>query len=736
MLLAGVPRERGKPKSQPDFPGSRSVPDQPLFPGELPERGPLPPGYRVPFLPNAVFTGRQEYLTDLAEILLHPGKDSAADAGVVVTGIGGVGKSQLAVEFCYRYGRFFQSVHWIQANLNISAEVAECGLAMGLPNWPDRFPEQVAATLRAWQEGGRRLIVLDNAERLEPLQEWMPKLQSCSLLITSRRDNWPRDLGLQTKRLDELTRIQSIELLRKLAPRLQKVADDGLGELADHLGDLPLALDLAGRYLEERTELPIKGYLEELEAAGNALEHTSLKGWVEHNPTNHPTSLAATFALSWDQLGEADDLARLLFRTGGYCAPNTPIPRQLLAKAIEAKGSDQELDRALRKLESLGLMQPTEGGHRMHTLLAEFARLQDQDAKESALPALADAMVRLTTQALESGLPERMRPLHEHLEVVAQAAEKAEANSAGALWNNFGIQLKDMADFRGAKICLKRALAIDEKVFGPDHPNVAIRVSILGMVLQDLGELQEARKSLERALKIDEKVYGLDHSKVAIRINNLGSILHDLGELQDARKCFERALKIDEKVYGPNRPEVATIVSNLGMVLKDLGKLQEARKHIKRALKIDEKVLGPLHTNVAKDVNNLGSILYDLGELQDARKCFERALKIDESIFGPDHPKVAIKLSNLGSVLLPLGELQEARKCYERALKIDEKVYGPDNPNVARDINNLGLVLKDLCEPQESMDCIERALEIYRKKLGEDHPTTKMVKRNLELLDS
>ena len=775
VLLAGVPRERGKPKSQPNFPGPRSVPSQPLFPGELPERGPLPPGYRVPFLPNAVFTGRHEYLTDLADILLHPGKD---DAGVVVTGIGGVGKSQLAVEFCYRYGRFFQGVHWIQANLNISAEVAECGLAMGLPGWPDKLPEQVAATIRAWQEGGLRLIVLDNAEHLEPLQKWMPKLLQCRLLITSRRDTWPANLGLQTKRLDELTRPQSIELLRKLAPRLQKVTDDELGELANNLGDLPLALDLAGRYLEERTELPIKGYLEELDASGNDLEHTSLKDWVEHNPTNHSTSLAATFALSWDQLGDADELARLLFRTGGYCAPNTPIPRELFAKAIEGKGSDQELDRALRKLESLGLMQPAEGGHRMHTLLAEFARLQDRDAKESALPALADATVGLTTRALESGLPERMGPLREHLEVVAQAAEKAEVVSAGALWSNFGLHLQNLADFCDAKTSLKRALAIDEKVFGPDHPNVAIKVSILGMVMQDLGELQEARKCLERALKIDERFYGLDHSNVAIRINNLGSVLYNLGELQEARKCFERALQIGEKVYGPDHPKVAIRVDNLGTVLKDLGELQEARKCFERALKIGEKNNGPEHPNVAIRINNLGTVLNDLGELQNARKCHERALKINDKVFGPDHPNVAINVNNLGSVLQALGELQEARKCFERALKIDEKVYGSDHTNIARDVNNLGSILQDLgelqearkCferalkidekayepehpnvatdvnnlgsvlqalgELQEARECYERALRICRLKLGEDHPKTKAVKRQLKLLGS
>jgi tetratricopeptide (TPR) repeat protein len=778
VLLAGVSRERAKPENRPDFPGSRSVPSQPLFPGELPERGHPPPGYRVPFSPNAVFTGRQEYLTDLADILLHPGKDSAADAGVVVIGIGGVGKSQLAVEFCYRYGRFFQGVHWIQANLNISAEVAECGLAMGLPGWPDKLPEQVAATIRAWQEGGRRLIVLDNAERLEPLQEWMPKLQSCRLLITSRRDNWPVDLGLQTKRLDELTRTQSIELLRKLSPRLQKIADDELGELAKHLGDLPLALDLAGRYLEDRAELSIQEYLTELEAAGNALEHTSLKDWVEHNPTNHSTSLAATFSLSWDQLGEADELASLLFRIGGYCASNTPIPRGLLAKAIEARGSDQELDRALRKLESLGLMQPADGGRRMHTLLAEFARLLDRDAKESALPALAKAMVGLTTQAIESGLPERMVSLREHLDFIARATEKAKLQQTGALWNNLGNHLWILSEYEGARSATEKALKIDKKVFGPDHPHVAIRINNLGMILRYLGDLQEAKNCFERALRIDEKVYGQDHPQVAIFVNNLGLVLRDLGDLmeakncftralridsktfghdhpnvasdvnnlgsvlqalgklQEARKCYERALRIDEKVYGQDHPQVAIFVNNLGSVLQDLGELQEARGCYNKALKIDEKVYGADHPVVARDVNNLGSVLQALGELQGARECFERALKIDEKVYGPDHPNVARDVNNLGSVLQALGELQGARECFERALKIGEKIYGPDHPRVAIRVNNLGGVLQTLGEMQEARKCFERALRICRQKLGEDHPTTKRIKRNLESLDS
>ena len=690
-LLEGVSLERAKPKAQPAFPGIRSMPDRPRFPGELPKRGALPPGHRVPFLPNAIFTGRQEQLKEIGNILLDTSKECI---GVAITGIGGVGKSQLAVELCYRYGRFLKGVHWIQANLDMSAEVAECGRAMGMSNWPDKLPEQVAATLRAWQQGDMRLIVLDNAEDLKLLNEWMPKLQPCRLLITSKREKYPADIGLVAKRLDEFARSQSIELLRKLAPRLRKVPDEDLDALAKYLGDLPLALDLAGRYLEERTELSIQEYLKELEEAGNVLEHTSLKGWVEHNPTNHSTSLAATFVLSWDQLGEADELAKLLFKTGGYCAPNMPISRQLLAKATGAKESDQELDRALRKLESLGLMQLTESGHRIHTMLAEFARLQDSNEKKSTFPALADAMIKITNQALESGLPEKMRSLQGHIKIIAQRAEKADVMRGGALWSNYGIYLSDLADFDDAVTSLKKALLIDQEIYGPDNPAVARDFSNLGIVLLKMGKLQEARECCERSCNINKKNLPEWHPRHASDANNLGGVLKDLGQLQDARKCFENALRINKMIFDPDHPDIA------------------------------------------RSLNNLGTVLQDLGELQDAKELYERALIIDEKHYGPDHPAVAVDFNNLGAVLVAQGEIQTAKHYFEKALQIDEKIYGLDHLVVATITNNLGRALKDLGEMQDARNYFERALRILRQKLGEDHPNTKIVKRYLELLDS
>ena len=253
------------------------IPPIPPPQAELPEVGDLPPGSRMPFQRNAVFTGREDELKALAQSLLYDGQ------ATVVTGTGGMGKSQLAVEFCYRYGRYFHGVHWLQANQDMQAEVADCGLEMGLKPWPETVPEQAQAVLNAWEQGGARLVVLDDTEKPAVVQEWSPKLQNSRVMVTSRWQDWPADLGLALNKLKTLPREKSLVLLRKLAPKLEGAPDKELDDIADRLGDLPLALDLAGRYLKDRRTLSPKGFMEELEQVGSVLEHSALKDWVKHN---------------------------------------------------------------------------------------------------------------------------------------------------------------------------------------------------------------------------------------------------------------------------------------------------------------------------------------------------------------------------------------------------------------------------------------------------------------------
>ena len=174
----------------------------------------LPPGSRIVFLRNQVFTGREEELLALAKDIFKQSGSTLVTQSIV--GIGGVGKTQLAVELCYRYGRYFQGVHWIDAatakgektlplRSKIEGEIATCGAQMMLLDWSDKQPEQVQQTLMAWQRRGPRLVVLDNLEDVEGARAILELLQrggDLRVLITARRQNWPDDIVMQTYLLD------------------------------------------------------------------------------------------------------------------------------------------------------------------------------------------------------------------------------------------------------------------------------------------------------------------------------------------------------------------------------------------------------------------------------------------------------------------------------------------------------------------------------------------------------
>jgi hypothetical protein len=228
-----------------------ALPDDPEV---VPEPGVLLPGWRLPFGRNALFTGRKVALRALAKALLYEDGRSAL-VTQAVQGMGGVGKTQLAVEFAYRYGRFCQGVHWVNAARPdlIGAEIAECGEEMGLEPWPEELPEQVRRTLAAWQgrsfadaQDSPWLIVLDNLEEVEAAREWLPRLggEGTRVVLTARLADWPPDMGLRALRLDVFSPAESLAFLRKHL-REERATDEELGTLAERLGYLALALQLA-----------------------------------------------------------------------------------------------------------------------------------------------------------------------------------------------------------------------------------------------------------------------------------------------------------------------------------------------------------------------------------------------------------------------------------------------------------------------------------------------------------
>jgi tetratricopeptide (TPR) repeat protein len=696
----------------------------------------LPPGSRLPFARNQLFTGRVAPLKGLARALLQ----EAGPATLVtqaVTGMGGVGKTQLAVEFAHRYGRFFHGVYWVNAREPdaIMGEIAACGVAMLLPAWPDELPEQVTWTLDAWRRGSAsRLVILDNLEDVEAAREWLGKLSGgpVRVLLAARRGDWPRDIGLASLSLDMFTPGESRTFLREYLDE-DRALDEELDELADRLGHLPLALELAGRYLERR-RLTVSEYAERLK---RVLDDPSMLGWnpAWGNPTQHDLDLRATFALSWEQV--TDEAARRVFLAAGYCAPNEPILCEILEAAA---GLDQEsCDEAQGTLKDLGLVEweRFEAGPTIHPLLAEYARAQEGAGE--VLPGLAQALARLSEAANDEmdreGHRAQFEPLWSHVRAVADWAQGGAEETAASLMINLGCHLKGLADYAGAKPYFERALAIREKVLGAEHPTTAISLNNLGALLQDLGDLAGAKPYYERALAITEKVSGAEHPTTAISLNNLGSLLHSMGDLAGARPYLERALAINEKVLGAEHPDTASSLNNLGSLLYSMRDLAGARPYLERALAIREKVLGAEHPTTASSFNNLGALLQDMGDLAGAKPYYERALVIYEKVLGAEHPTTASSLNNLGSLLQDMGDLAGAKPYLERAQAIWEEVLGAEHPDTALSLNNLGSVLHAMGDLAGAKPYFERALAIFKKRLPPDHPNIQTVASNLAALE-
>jgi TIR domain len=324
---------------------------------EVPAPGPLPPGSRVRYPVNPLFVGREEELRWLAGVL-KAGGSAAVGQIAAATGYGGIGKTQLAAEFVHRYGRWFAAgVHWLTFAdpAGIATEVAACGgpEGMDLPGFESLKPaEQVERVAAAWHGAVPRLLVFDNCEDEELLAWWRPAAGGARVLVTSRRSEWSAGLGMHALRLDVLPRPQSVALLRKHRVDLPEQALDAI---ADELGDLPLALHLAGHYLARYRHAPFgepEAYLESLRRQ-NMLAHPSMTRG-DRSPTGHEQHVGRTFALSLARLDPkkpVDHLSLELLARAAWFAPGEPIPRGLLLAAAGIDTRDE--DSALRAEDAL-----------------------------------------------------------------------------------------------------------------------------------------------------------------------------------------------------------------------------------------------------------------------------------------------------------------------------------------------------------------------------------------------
>ena len=618
----------------------------------------------LPRRPVRVFEGRDAALGVLERAL-------GARGGAVVTqavyGLGGVGKSELALQYASAHGGEYGLVWWITAADAGQAEAGLAGLAGRL--CPLVAVAGTTGDAAGWATGwlqahDRWLLILDNVEDLADVEPLLGQLAGGHVIVTSRRDaDWGR--LADPVQLDILDPAAAAQILIRRTGQHGAADEEAAAQIAAALGFLPLALDQAAAYIVQQ-RVSVAAYLASLHrdparmhAAGTGAQQTIARLWDLHITAIRGRSPAA---------------ARMLGVLARY-APDA-IPRAVLG----GTGAQEDTDEALGLLASYSMITLTTETVSIHRLLQAVILTRPNNTGDDARSLRETALDWLNAAIPDdpdtnvAGWP-LLRALVPHAETLASHFPSDDwPETLGRVQNQIAMFLDSQGDYARALLLRQSALAITQTALGPDHPTTAARLASLAFSYWNLGRYADALSLEERALAITETALGPDHPTTSNRLAILAATYRDLGRTADALPLAERALAITEAALGPDHPTTAAALNNLAAISRDLGRAADALPLVERALAITEAALGPDHPDTAIRLANLAAISRDLGRPADALPLAERALAITEAALGPDHPDTAIRLAILAATYRDLGRPADALPLEERAVQIRQRL--------------------------------------------------------------
>jgi hypothetical protein len=542
---------------------------------------------------NPHFTGRSSILKDLEDALNKGGP-------VDLTGADGMGKSIIAEEHGRIHVADYDFRFWVRAwdGTVLASDYAALAGPLGIPHQEDSDLGDLAGSVRTWLEENRRwLVVFDDAPSPEVLEGYLPKAVTGGgdVIITSRSSGWDEGFA----RI-EVVPLETAEAAAFLSSRTGQDERGPAEDLAELLKESPLALELAGAYIKWTGISPSR-YIDLYRKRLGELSGRRAPFFHE--------SLATVWEITTEQVGAVSQEGIDLLSLSAFLAPED-LPVDLLVKA--AALLPESVDPGLLALDRRGLVRRDGDALSVHPLIQALAysRLDDDERKT-----WADETVRAVGAAFSTHLedlstwPECARLLPHALASTKKVEELGIGSEpASLLLNQVGLYLHRRGDIEGARNVLERLIVLDERFYGPDHPEVATDLNNLGSALRVLGDLAGAKRCFEQALAIEEGQETPDRLKIAIRANNLGTVLRSLGDLEGALEQFERSLAIDMDAYGPNHFKTAIRMNNRGEVLQEMGEIEGARVSYQRAYQIFQQFLGPGHHYTQRARENLDSL--------------------------------------------------------------------------------------------------------------------------------
>ncbi|HEY6494225.1 MAG TPA: FxSxx-COOH system tetratricopeptide repeat protein [Trebonia sp.] len=725
-----------------------------------------PPVWRVPTR-NAAFTGRAEVLEQLHDRLV--GTSMAVVAPMALHGLGGVGKTQVALEYAHRYMADYDLIWWINAEQDelINPMLAPMAQSLGVRS-RDSIPETSQAVREALRLGrpyDRWLLIFDNADNPEEVKEFFPGGPG-HVIVTTRNPAW--STVAEPLEIDVFSREESLDLLRRRVPGLS--VEDAT-RVAEALGDLPLAIEQAGAWLAE-TGMPAGEYVERLESQ---LSVTLDPG----QRSDYPSTVAATWRLSFDRLREQSPGAARLLELCAYFSPD-PISLSLLYSdemiesllPFDARLKERSVLAVLiRDLTRFSLAKIDRGNNtiEIHRLVQAVVRAQmpTSDYREVAMHGVHRILVGARprqggtdnpenwarydiiwphlsgSEAYNCDYEDTRRLLIDRVRYLWKRGEYGEALESGrefdqqwqrkigpdhrqTLYLRFHIAnvLRSQGRFEEAYELDQEILDKQRRSLGDGHPHTLQTAGSLAGDLRGLGKFYEALTMDEETYRQLKNTVGQDEPSTLSAANNLAVDLRLVGDFSRAREIDTETLADRQRVLGLDHPYTLHSAAMLGRDMRELGEYTDSIEITRATLDRYHAILGEDFVDTLRTAKSLAVSLRRTGRLTEA---FQLSTQTNERYAGSYSmhlPEALACQLNLAADLSALDNKSAAYEAANKVLRIYEETLGNEHPFTLAARNNISTYLRGTGSIRTALDQADRTLTALRETLGDDHPFT------------
>ncbi|MCA2808916.1 tetratricopeptide repeat protein [Microcystis sp. M095S1] len=683
------------------------------------------------------FVGREDAMTQLHHQLQQQERIAIT---AVVTGMAGVGKTELALQYALHHkekSTYAGGICWI----GVQGETVGVQLLEFAKSQLGLFPPedlnlrgQLDYCWARWQPPGDVLLILDDVHQYAEIQDYLPPQEQRFKVLITTRQHWLA-ASFEQLRLPVLSESAALALLESLigASRLQAELELGKG-LCALLGYLPLGLELVGRFLKRRSNWTLARMQQQLIDKG--LQLSALQ-----NPSPDMTAqrgIEAAFEVSWEELNQpARDLGCFL-----SLFALAPIPwRLVIERCLSAEDEEELEDIREDELLNLHLLQAVEGEvYQFHPLVRQFfqAKLALREDGDELKRSFCRGMVEEAKTIPDTPTKEQVEAVALSIPHIAESATELEQwledEDLIPSFAGLGLFYEGQGLYEEAEPWFKQCLAVTRRRLGEEHPDVATSLNNLAALYNSQGRYKEAEPPHLKALDLRKRLLGDNDPLVATSLNNLAALYRSQGRYKEAEALFLQALDLRKRLLGDNDPHVATSLNNLAGLYKSQGRYTEAEPLYLEALDLRKRLLGDNDPLVAQSLNNLASLYESQGRYTEAEPLYLEALDLYKRLFRDNHPLVATSLNNLAELYYFQGRYTEAEPLLLEALDLRKRLLRDNHPDLATSLNNLARLYNSQGKYEEAEPLYLQALAIAEQALGENHSTTVRIRENLESL--